>query len=363
VAGLIPLLKRFYQEGNLADLWARVQPRFQAEVLRYSDPVRTSVTLSDAYLRFPSGAYMGRTYNIYLSLLAAPNQVQARIYGLNYYLVVTPSKELKLAEIRHQYLHFLLDGLALKYAVEIHQKEGLLALARNAPALASDFKEDFSLLVTECLIRAVELRMDKHPKAEAERSVKELAAEGLILAPYLYQALGDYERQDGAMNLFYKQMILGIDPEEETQRLASVKFAPAPVPAEKQAPALSAEERLLNQGDNLIYQAKYKEARAVFESVLASNPKSERALYGMAVVTSNTRKPDLAEEYFQKTLEAARDVRLVTWSHVYLGRLYDLKGKRDQALEQYRAASVTAAAYPDALRAVESGLQRQFGSK
>jgi hypothetical protein len=126
VAGLIPLLKRFYQEGNLADLWARVQPRFQAEVLRYSDPVRNSVTLSDAYLRFPSGAYMGRTYNIYLSLLAAPNQVQARIYGLNYYLVVTPSKELKLAEIRHQYLHFLLDGLALKYAVEIHQKEGLL---------------------------------------------------------------------------------------------------------------------------------------------------------------------------------------------------------------------------------------------
>src|SRR3989449_5866310 len=105
-------------------------------------------------------------------------------------------------------------------------------------------------------------------------------------------------------------MILGIDPEEETQRLASVKFAPAPVPAEKQAPALSAEERLLNQGDNLIYQAKYKEARAVFESALTSNPKSERALYGMAVVASNTRKPDLAEEYFQKTLEAARDVRL-----------------------------------------------------
>ena len=363
VAGLIPLLKRFYQEGNLADLWARVQPRFQAEVLRYSDPVRNSVTLSDAYLRFPSGAYMGRTYNIYLSLLAAPNQVQARIYGQNYYLVVTPSKELKLAEIRHQYLHFLLDGLALKYAVEIHQKEGLLGLARNAPALASDFKEDFSLLVTECLIRAVELRMDKHPKAEAERSIRELAAEGLILAPYLYQALADYERQDASMNLFYKQMILGIDPDEETQRLASVKFAPAPAPAEKQAPALSAEERLLNQGDNLIYQAKYKEARAVFESVLASNAKSERALYGMAAIASNTRKPDLAEEYFQKTLEAARDVRLVTWSHVYLGRLYDLKGKRDQALEQYRAASVTAAAYPDALRAVESGLQRQFGSK
>jgi tetratricopeptide (TPR) repeat protein len=365
VAGLNPLLKRFYQEANLSELWARIQPRYQAEIARYSDPVRRSVALSDAYLRFPSGAYLGRTYNIYVSLLGAPNQAQARIYGQNYYLVVTPSKELKLSEIRHQYLHFLLDGLALKYGLEVHQKEGLLGLARNAPSLGSDFKEDFSLLVTECLIRAVELRMDKRPKAEAARSLREMTASGLILAPYLYEALEDYERQESSMSAFYKQMILGIDPKEETKRLATVKFAPAPAAATGPAtsPAASAEDAQLNQGDNLIYEAKYKEARAVFESVLANHPGSERALYGLAVAASNLRKPDVAEEYFLKTLDAARDVRLVTWSHVYLGRLYDLKGNREQALGQYRAASVTAAAYPDALRAVERGLQKQFGSK
>jgi len=364
VAGLIPLTKRFYQEADLVDLWARVQPSYQAEIERYSEPVRKSVSLSDAYLRFPSGAYLGRTYAIYLSLLAAPNQVQARIYGSNYYLVVTPSKELKLPEIRHQYLHFLLDGLALKYAGEIHQKEELLGVARNAPSLARDFKEDFSLLVTECLIRAVELRMDKRPKAEAQKSVRELMASGLILTPYFHEALGDYEQQDASMNVFYKQLILGIDPENETKRVASVKFAPVPATVESQAtPAPSAEERLLNQGDNLIYQAKYNEARAVFQSVLENDPKSERALYGMAVVASNTRKPDLAEEYFERTLAAARDLGIVTWSHVYLGRLYDLKGNRPEAIEHYRAAALTAGAYPAALRAVQSGLAQPFGSK
>jgi tetratricopeptide (TPR) repeat protein len=146
--------------------------------------------------------------------------------------------------------------------------------------------------------------------------------------------------------------------------MAKIKFAPAPKPAANASgPPESAEDRLIDQGDNLVYQGNYKEARDVFESVLTKDPASPRALYGAAVVASNTRKPDLAEEYFKKTLEVARDLRLVTWSHVYLGRLYDLKGEREKALEQYRAASVTAGAYPDAWRAVQDGLRLPFGTK
>jgi tetratricopeptide (TPR) repeat protein len=92
------------------------------------------------------------------------------------------------------------------------------------------------------------------------------------------------------------------------------------------------------------------------------DPKSERAIYGMAVVYANTRKPDLAEEYFEKALATAHDLRIVTWSHIYLGRLDDLNGKRDAALVQYHAALLTAAAYPMALRAAQSGMATPFGS-
>lgn len=365
VAGLVPLLKTFYQQANLLALWARLEPRYQVEVARYSEAVRKRLVESDAYLRFPSGAYLGRTYSIYLSLLGAPDQVHARIYGQNYYLVVTPSKEPKLGEIRHQYLHFLLDPLAMKYAVEIHQKSDLRYVAYQAPALTNDFKEDFPLLVTECLIRAAELRMDKRPKAVAEKSVDELAASGLILVPYFYAALADFERQEASLNVFYKPMILGIDPRREEKRLAAVKFAPRPTPVESRAkPALSEEERLLDQGEHYIFEGRYAEAKATFQTVLEKlDSKSQRALFGMAVVSSNLRKPDLAEEYFLKTLETARDLRIVTWSHIYLGRLYDLKGKRREALGQYRAASLTAGTFPEALRAVEIGLARPFGSK
>jgi tetratricopeptide (TPR) repeat protein len=362
VKGLVPLLRRFYQEADLPDLWLRLRPRYENALEAYSDQVRGSIASTDAYLRFPSGAYLGRTYDIYLCLMAAPEQVQARIYGSNYYLVVSPSKQPKVAEVRHQYLHFLLDPLAVKYGAEIHQKEPLEAVARQAPSLGTDFKEDFSLLVTECLIRAVELRMDK--PAQPDKKVTEFRASGLILVPYFYSVLNDYERQESSMSVFYKQMVLGIDPKAELRSLAGISFAVPPAPSEKLAPALSAKDQLLNQGDNLIYQGKYADAKEKFQDVLEKfDPHSERALYGVAVAASNLRKPDLAEEYFQRTLQSARDLRIVTWSHIYLGRLYDLEGKRDAAVAEYRAASLTASAYPTAVRAAERGLARPFGAK
>jgi tetratricopeptide (TPR) repeat protein len=166
------------------------------------------------------------------------------------------------------------------------------------------------------------------------------------------------------MTLYYKQMILDIDPRKEEKRLFGVKFtARPPAPPAKASPALSEEDRLLDQGDNLFFRGKYNEAKPAYQAVLEKiDPKNARALYGLAVVYANTRKPDLAEEYFQKTLSTARDLRIVTWSHIYLGRLYDLRGKRDDALAQYRAAALTAAAYPLALRAVQSGMAGAFGS-
>jgi tetratricopeptide (TPR) repeat protein len=363
VVGLRPLLKKFYSEANLIAIWSSIQPAFRAEIERYSVPVRTSLELSDAYLRFPSGAYLGRKYSIDLSLLSGPNQVQARIYGSDYYLVVTPSQQLKVTEIRHQYLHFLLDPLAVKYAALIHEKAPLQALARQAPALGEDFKDDFSLLVTECLIRAVELRMDKPPQVEAEKEAKTLTESGLILVPYFLEKLGEYEKQPGSMNVFYRGMIEGIDVGHEQERIAKVNFTARPEAAKSAAPPAATElERLLNRGDNAISNGHYDEAKDAYQFVLEKiDPKDERALFGMAMVASNTRKPDTAEEYFRKVLESASDVRLVTWSHIYLGRIEDLKGNRKEALKQYRAASLTAARYPEAYRAAQNGLAHPFG--
>ncbi len=361
VAGLVPLLKLFYNQADMVDLWARAQIDFNSAIERYSSPVRHSIELTDAYLRFPAGSYLGRTYTIDLDLLGAPNQVQARIYGSNYYLVITPSNNLRIHDIRHQYLHFLLDPLAVKYGPEIHQASALAALARKAPALPSDFKADFSLLVTECLIRAVELRMDKVPAAEATQQIGQMTSAGFILVPYFYDALQQFEKQDTSMTGYYEQMIKGINPAEEAIRLGKVKFTGPPKPAATVASGETETQRLLDQGDNGIYSGNYDAAKAAFQQVLTKDPKSERALFGLAVVASSTGKPDIARKYFEETLSVANDLRIVTWSHIYLGRLDDVNGSRNKALAQYRAASLTAGRYPEAMSAVQKGLREPFG--
>jgi tetratricopeptide (TPR) repeat protein len=369
VVGLRPLLEKFYAQGSLEAIWSSAQPASQAEIERYSEPVRRSIELTDAYLRFPSGAYLGRKYTIYLALLASPNQVQARTYGSDYHLVVGPSKELRLAEIRHQYLHFLLDPLAVKYAALIHQKAALQGIARQVPVLGQDFKDDFSLLLTECLIRAVEIRLDKPDPEVVQKRVKELTESGLILTPYFFDKLGEYEKQESSMSVFYQDMVQGIDVDKEQEQLVKVNFAQRPEPPKTTAqpaaqPATTELERWLDEGENDIYEGHYADAKTVFQSVLQKfDPKNERALFGLAVVASNTRKPDTAEEYFRKVLESASDMRLVTWSHIYLGRIQDLKGDRKGALEQYRAASLTAAHYPEAVRAIQNGMALPFGAE
>lgn len=360
VRDLVPLLRTFYNEAGLEDLYARMQPRFQSAIEAYSPSVRRDIELTDAYLRFPSGSYLGRQYHIYLCLLGAPEQAQARIYGESYYLVLTPSVSPRFKAVRHQYIHFLLDPLASKYAADIHEKQALETIARQAPALDSYDKNDFSMLVTECLIRAVELRMDK--PASADKQAAAAMAQGLILTPYFYGALAAYQKSGLAMSDAYQGMIEGIDVRKLADNLIHVKFTP-PEPGRviHGTQELTAEQALLDRGDNLIASAQYDDASDAFKKVLKKyDPRSERALYGLAVAASNMQEPDVAEKYFSEALAVAHDLRIVTWSHIYLGRIYDVEGRRADALKQYRAASVTAAGFPDALVAVENGLRRPF---
>src|SRR5947207_6511179 len=214
---LLPLLRTFYKQADLGTLWTRAHLRYDSEIGLLTGPVRKVLADTEGYLRFPSGNYLGRTYAIYLCLLGLSGQVQARIYGSSYYLVTTAWKEPPLYEIRHQYLHFLLDPMALKFAAEIQQRAALGLVAHQAPMLGTDFKDDFSLLLTECLIRSIELRMDKPPKETLPKTLAELVSEGYILVPYYYSALQDFEKQDASMTVYYKEMVEGIDPKKEDQ--------------------------------------------------------------------------------------------------------------------------------------------------
>ncbi len=72
-------------------------------------------------------------------------------------------------QIRHTYLHYLLDPMALKYPVEVKRLQPCCSRCKASP-MDESFKQDMALLVTECMIRAVEARMTGSGKdVEAQR--------------------------------------------------------------------------------------------------------------------------------------------------------------------------------------------------
>ncbi|HEY4682822.1 MAG TPA: tetratricopeptide repeat protein [Candidatus Acidoferrales bacterium] len=95
-------------------------------------------------------------------------------------------------------------------------------------------------------------------------------------------------------------------------------------------------------------------------SILARYEDNPRALYGMAVMATLNKDAEQAKEYFQRTLQRAREPRLLAWSHIYLGRIYDMEDRRELALSEYRAA-LAAGDPSEAVRsAAHRGLEKPF---
>jgi len=67
-----------------------------------------------------------------------------------------------------------------------------------------------------------------------------------------------------------------------------------------------------------------------------------------------------ARSYFERTLEVSKEQKLIAWSHIYLGRIYDLQEDRDSALEQYKAALNAGDPSPEVKNAAEKGLQEAY---
>jgi hypothetical protein len=51
---------------------------------------------------------------------------------------------------------------------------------------------------------------------------------------------------------------------------------------------------------------------------------------------------------------------VIAWSHVYLGRILDLREEREAALDQYRAALNAGGALPEVKEAAERGMQKPY---
>ena len=187
-----------------------------------------------------------------------------------------------------------------------------------------------------------------------------------MLTPYFAEHLPLYEKQDAAMRLYLPEMLDGIDLRKEDKRLQKVQFAAAKterkLPVVKPAePQQSQGQRALEEAEKLYTARELEAAReAYLKLVRQVDDKSvhARAYYGLARVAALRNEAELAEQLFRKTLELSPDPHTRSWSEIYLGRIAEGFGDKDQAAQHYKAALAISSAPPGARQAAEQGVQK-----
>jgi hypothetical protein len=364
VSGIVPILQKFYDVVGLHNIWLRHQEAYSTLTARYHEPLSKVLFDTEIYLKLPSAGYLGHSFTVYLDPMGDPGQANARVYGTDYYLVISPGARsaLKIEQIRHTYLHYLLDPLAMKYPTVMDSLKPLLDSVKKAP-MEESFKTDVSLLVTESLIRAIEARVSfpaKTPEVERQTAVQQAAEQGYILTPYFYEALLQFEKSPTGMRNAYSDLLVKIDVHKEQKRAAQVKFAAKADPELLHA-SRSAQPRLLVTAEQRLSAGDTENAKKLAQQALdAKSEDPGRALFILAQVATMNRDIKGARNYFEQALGVAHEPKVVAWSHIYLGRIFDLQEDRAAALDHYRAALSASVSLPEAKAAAERGLQQPY---
>ena len=369
LTGFVPLLNEFYREANVFQLWARLTPEYDQVLDLIARPLRATVNQTNAYLREVSGSTRTRRLVAYLELAAPINSVQVRNYTDNLYMVFGFSAEVPVNDVRHAYLHLILDDVVGRNRQELRDKDAPADWIRGIDGVRPEYAEDFEIMVAESLIRAVELRMDR--EGDQDPSLVDSAyRSGLLLTPFFLDQLSDFEQSPVGIREYFPEMALNLDVGLERTRfddrfdsiqLVVEERAPAEVPAPRPSNPV---RDLLVEGQEAFNRGDDEVARDAFETVLYQlESENGPALYGLALIASREADPVAAQTYFVQTLESdSSEPSMRVWSHIYLGRIYDaVECDREAAVEQYESAIALGDDTNGAQAAAQSGLEQAFG--
>ena len=384
IEGFNEVLANFYREAQIDRLWRQVQAEYEREIERLHEPVTQLVLTSTAYLRELLKPTSPRTFVVYVEPMVG-GKINFRNFGNEYAIVLNPGSDLPMEEIRHALLHFHLDPLAMRYKGVVALRKPLLNFAVRAPRLPVEYKDDFPALLTECLVRAAELRLHRLSAEKLAAAINEAEGDGYVLVRPFIRALAKFEKAEPAMSFYFPDLVRGIDVAEETRRLQTVVFAAALAPA-AEVPVADATQAATSSGDDAELTAWLSEgereiaakngvaAAAAFDRALAKYPDHRRALYGRAVAAVLQGEAELAKALFERLVvnppgadgsrpglpPGAKDPLILAWSHVYLGRIHDVDGNRELAVSEYRAALAVEGAPESARLAARRGIEKGY---
>jgi Tetratricopeptide repeat len=381
--GFSEILAAYYQEQKIGRLWRELQPLYNRDIERLHDSVSQIVFVATNYLREMMNASNPRTFTVIVEPLVG-RITNVRNFGDHYAIVLSGADDVPTDTVRHAYLHFLLDPLPLQYPHVVAVKRPLFETAARAPQLVPDLKDDFPSYFAECTVRAVELKLKRMSPSERAAAMDTDDADGYVLVRPLFTALGNFERSEPSMRLFFPEMVRSIDVNAEAKRLQTIKFAPANAaakPDETASESLARRRKLppatipndpeaiaaLTEGERRIAEKNPRAAESSFQKVLAKYPEQTRAWYGIGLVALMDHDGVRAKEVFGRLTSgehtAADDPMVLAWSHIYLARIYDDEGQADQAKAQYQEALAVTGSPDQARQAAQKGLAAFTGGK
>jgi tetratricopeptide (TPR) repeat protein len=397
VVNVLPLLRTFAEDIELHYLWLKHRPEYEALTARVHDPMTDMILDTNLYLHQPVSTFDGRRFLVLLEPMLSPNLTNARVYGFDYIIVMSPDNStsgdpVSMAQIRHIYLHYVVEPLVYSRGAAMERMQPLLQTVQEAP-LEFFYKSDIVALMSESVIKAIEAHLyvipDPAPKKlRGTRSREEDATydvekaaydaktnvardnlvilderQGWVLTRYFYNGLTAMQHNGDGLRDEMAPMIYGMDVQRQKKAAQQILFVksvpPDPLRPEVQPhkiEGLELAEQDLLKGDK-------DDAADIAEKALA-DPAGDHgtATYLLARIDLMEGDPDKASKGFQQTLGLSKDPRTVAWSHIYLGRLYDTMDPpdREKAVAEYKAALVTRDSLPDTKQAAESGIARPF---
>lgn len=395
VVNILPLLRTFNEQLHLHAIWVQHLPDYKALTDRIHDPLTNMVLQTNIYLRLPVSSYDGRRFLVLVEPMLAPSTTNARIYADDYIAVGSPTLAgtIHMETVRHIYLQYMVEPLIYARATAMDRLLPLLRPIREAP-IDFIYKSDITAYITECLIRAIEartltfdfpkpirpktsdrsiqMRYDTElglyeRKAEAVRRERFThdQREGWALTGYFYEQLLTNEHGAGGLSASLKedigQMVYGMDVERERKHEEQIAFLPPnPNAGIRRAPAPITGIKL---AEVQLMKGKLDDAEETAGKVLEDpNGDHAEAHYVLGQVNLLENLPEVAIEEFNQAVKGSRNPRTVAWSHIYLGRLYDVHAERTKALNEYKMALNIHEIAPDTKIAAEKGLKTPFAT-
>src|SRR5579863_7291473 len=337
VAEIVPLLRDFAEAVDLHGIWLTAHRTYDEETDKLHDPLSKMIVSTNLYLKMPATTYEGRRFVVVIEPMLSPKLVNARVYGTDYVVVVSPvNSTIPMNDVRHTYLHYVIEQLLFSRTNAIDRMQPILKEVRDAP-LDFRYRSDTVALVVECLIKAIEARtMDTGipeykipagiersdlPRYEHERqqalekmeavrvsAVRHDMTQGYVLTQYFFEQLIQFEKDPASLRDTIGEMVYGMDIEQQVHRARQTEFdkqADGDVlqrSKPRELTGLDLAEAKLAQGDVATANAMVRKVLADRSDSLEAVAQEAQANFILARIAIMTGHPDVAVDDFQKTI-------------------------------------------------------------